>query len=292
MLLFSSGSPTGLVLSLERTSPWIRRLGEGTRAGNRPAGCKWPRRLRRAYILKVYLPTSGLLKRSILVGFSWRRLLLSDHSASIRFAMVLPRGWLRGEGADNASGFWEGPGIQNSERGFIMPSRKYLIWFNTFFCIFMSAIFCLCMPLCSGAPTVPLLGPQGFLVSFAISFVVSMLVSNLLPVGKWGSIMAMKYGAKPGSLGSNLITAMFVGFIMMAALALTMIAYATGIGVIEGATLFDRFVMGLIQFAPLVLVVVFFLYPICTAIAEAIVKPADRYAGMPARHGGDASIEG
>lgn len=164
-----------------------------------------------------------------------------------------------------------------------MLSRKYTIWFNVFFCIFMSAIFCICMPLCSGAPTVPILGPQGFLVSFALSLVVSLLVSCLLPVGKWGAAMATRYGAKPSSLGFNLITAMFIGFIMMSALALTMIAYATGIGVIEGATLFDRFVMGLIQFTPLVLTVVFFLYPICTALTELVVKPSDRFVDIPSK---------
>lgn len=162
-----------------------------------------------------------------------------------------------------------------------MPSRKYQICFNAIFCVFMSAIFCLCMPLCSGAPTVPLLGPQGFLVTFALSLVVSLAVSCLLPVGKWGATMAARYGAVPGSLGFNLVTALFIGLIMMTALAFTMIAYATGFGVIGGATLFDRLVLGLIQFAPLVLVVVFFLYPLCSALADLIVGPSERPGKTP-----------
>lgn len=162
-----------------------------------------------------------------------------------------------------------------------MFSRKYQLWFNAFFCVFMSAIFCLCMPLCSGAPTVELGGPRGYLVSFGISLLVSLLVSNILPVGKWGAAMAMRYGAKPGSLGFSLVVAMFVGLIMMSALAFTMIAYATGFGIIGGSTLLDRFVLGLIQFAPLVLTCVFFLYPICTALAELVVKPANRFAETP-----------
>lgn len=162
-----------------------------------------------------------------------------------------------------------------------MFSRKYLVWFNVFFCIFMSALFCCCMPLCSGAPTVPLLGLQGFFVSFLIALVVSLLVSCVLPVGRWGAALATKYGATPGSLGFNIVTALFIGLMMMAALAFTMIAYNSGFGIIEGSTLFDRFVLGIIQFAPLVLISVFFLYPLCTALTELVVKPEDRLAAAP-----------
>ena len=157
-----------------------------------------------------------------------------------------------------------------------MPSRKYVVWFNVFFAAFMSLIFCFCMPLCSGAPTVEMLGTHGFIASFFLAYVVSLVVSLVLPVGLWGSKLAQKYGAIPGSLGFNLVTAMFVGIIMMAALAFTMIAFNTGFAVIEGSTLFDRFVTGMIQFAPLVLTVVFFLYPICTALTELVVKPEQR----------------
>lgn len=177
-----------------------------------------------------------------------------------------------------------------------MFTRKYLAWFNLFFCLFMSAVFSICMPLGSGAPTVPIMGPNGFLVMFLIGFFVSMLVSNILPLGKWGAGLAMKYGAKPGSTALNLLSAINIGFMMLLVMAFTMIAYNTGFGITPdnpaGLTLFDRFINGLIQFTPLVLLVVFFLYPICTALAEAIVKPQDRFIKAPPADGAPAPEAG
>ncbi|RDB60525.1 hypothetical protein C1878_13810 [Gordonibacter sp. 28C] len=162
-----------------------------------------------------------------------------------------------------------------------MLTRKYTVWFNAFFCILMSAVFCYCMPLMQGAPTVPMLGSHGFLVSFLISLVVSLLVANVVPIGRIGASAAAKFDAKPGTFVFSFVTAMFIGLIMMTALAFTMIAYNTGLGIVEGTTIFDRLVSGLVSFGPLVFAVVFFLYPLCTGLAGLVVKPEDKFVRMP-----------
>ena len=144
-----------------------------------------------------------------------------------------------------------------------MPSRKYAMVFNLWMSVFMASAFSLVMPLMQGAPTVEFLGPHGWLVGFGIGLVVGWLVSTVLPLGMLCMKAALRFGAKPGSFAANLFAAMLMGFLLLVFMGFAMIAYNTGFEVMGGSTLFDRVVVGIVQFTPIVVVFVVIVYPLC-----------------------------
>ena len=155
-----------------------------------------------------------------------------------------------------------------------MPSKKYYFVMTIWIGLVMSVILAAGLTVAQGVH----LTLEGFLFTFAVSFASAVVFPNVLPFGKWSAAFARRFNTTPGSTADMILSNMFFAVLMLVAVGLVVTIALTGVGSLGGMSLLDRWIGLVIQFFPMIFVVILLILPPCLGLTDASVRQEKRFA--------------
>lgn len=138
---------------------------------------------------------------------------------------------------------------------------------KTWGAIINPAVLCLFLPVLQGQGSVDFVNFTGFWGQFAIACAISLPLSLAFPLGRVTGACCRSLGIVEGSLAFRLFSMLFAATFLFALIALAEVIFLTGIGTVEGATLFARWVELFVPYWPFVALAGFVTEPLCDALS-------------------------
>ncbi|MDR3316057.1 MAG: hypothetical protein LBS98_06245 [Coriobacteriales bacterium] len=157
-----------------------------------------------------------------------------------------------------------------------MLSRKYQATYIIVLSLFVSLVFSVLVPVCTGG----VVTLEGSGVLFVIAFVVSLLGSFLVPLGKMAAGFASLLNQSPDTGLGRILVNVFSGTFLTLLIGLVAIAFQTGIGEVDGVNYVTRWLRAFVVLQPVAAIVNNFFDPLATIVTRKLVK--EQTMGNPA----------